>query len=378
MKEGVGMSKRWQMAARAMAAGALLFWAGLLSGQEPANPFAGLGIPELEAGGLSAAKEAGEQKVIYVVQTGDTLWDIAKRFMNSPYYWPKIWERNTFVTNPHRIYPGDVLNLYPASEKLSPLEAAGFGPMEQAQAGILETETEVAAQEESNKVFYRGIWAAGYLDAGETQSAGSIMSNPDDKALLGTGDKVYVNVGTSLGVKDGDIFSIFRIISDIRHPNPPYHVVGHRVINLGELKITQVKENVAAAVVINSYREVQDGDRIAPYTPQLTTEISIVPNQVALEGYIVANKNDTVAMGKNEIIYIDRGAQDGVVPGNTFDVYLPCETKVDPATGQAVTLPDQLIGKLLILDARPTTSVTLALASSREFAPGDHIRMVLP
>jgi len=185
-------------------------------------------------------------------------------------------------------------------------------------------------------------------------------------------------VGTSLGVKDGDIFSIFRIISDIRHPNPPYHVVGHRVLNLGELKITQVKENVAETFIINSYREVQDGDRIAPYTPQLTTEISIVPNQVALEGYIVANKNDTVAMGKNEIIYIDRGAQDGVVPGNTFDVYLPGETKVDPATGQAVTLPDQLIGKLLILDARPTTSVTLALASSREFAPGDHIRMVLP
>lgn len=360
------MSKRWQITAGAVLAAALLFGVGTGRGQE-----------ELFSAGAPAV---GEQKVIYVVQTGDTLWDIARRFMNSPYYWPKIWERNTFVTNPHRIYPGDVLNLYPSGEKLTPtMEMAGFGPTEQTSPGLLATEIEVAAEEEGgNKVVYKGLWSSGYLDTGETQSAGSIMGNPDNKSLLGTGDKVYVNVGTSLGVKRGDIFTIFRIISDIRHPNPPHHVVGHRVINLGELKITQVKEDVADAVIINSYQEVQNQDRITPYAPALTTEINLVPSQVALEGYILGNKNDTVAMGKNEIIYIDRGAQDGVVPGNIFEVYLPGETKMDPATGRMATLTDQVIGKLVVLDARPTTSVTLAIASNREFAPGYHIRMVLP
>jgi hypothetical protein len=369
-----------------MTGAALMLWAGLLLGQEPAAP-AGEGfgapvesleLPGSQPGSLASAPEAGVQKVIYVVQTGDTLWDLAQRFMNSPYYWPKIWERNPFVLNPHWIYPGDVLNLYPTGEKLSASAEMSAFQVEQAPASTVTPEVTMESAPELARVVYKGIWSMGYLDAGETQAAGSIMSNPDNKTLLGTGDRVYVNVGSNLGVKAGDLFTIFRIVSAIKHPRPPYHVVGHRVVNLGELKIGQVKENVAEAFIINSYREIQNGDRIAPYTPPLSQDILFAPNQIALEGYIVGNKNDTVSMGKDEIIYVDRGAQDGVLRGNVFEVYLPGETKLDAATGQSVTLPDQVIGQLMVVDPRPTTSVTLCIASLREFAPGELIRMAKP
>ena len=387
------MRNRWQKVVRAIMAGGLLLMPGLLLGQEPAAPageqpaappgqefgvpIESLEMPGTQPGSLTSTPESGVAKVIYVVHTGDTLWDIAGRYMNSAYYWPKIWERNPFVINPHWIYPGDQLNLYPSSEKLS-------GPslqttqVEMAQAETVKSETIMETTSEQPKVIFKGAWSMGYLDMGETQAAGSIMSNPDDKALLGTGDLVYVNVGSNLGVKQGDLFTIFRIVSDIKHPRPPYHVVGHRVVNLGELKIGQVKENVADARIINSYREIQDGDRIAPFTPPLSQEIPFTPNQIALDGYVVANKNDTVSMGKDEIIYIDKGAQDGVLRGNVFEVYLPGETKLDAATGQTVNLPDQVIGQLLVVDPRSTTSVVLCIVSLREFTPGDHIRMTKP
>ncbi len=55
----------------------------------------------------------------YIVQPGDTLWDIADQLLDDSGWWPKLWVLNPQINSPHLIFPGQKL-VFDSSDGSSP------------------------------------------------------------------------------------------------------------------------------------------------------------------------------------------------------------------------------------------------------------------
>jgi hypothetical protein len=65
-------------------------------------------------GAMTDGKErtaTGQVPELHVVQKGDTLWSLCSKYFNDPWRWPRLWAANPSITNPHWIFPGDVIRL---------------------------------------------------------------------------------------------------------------------------------------------------------------------------------------------------------------------------------------------------------------------------
>ncbi|MGH2901133.1 MAG: LysM peptidoglycan-binding domain-containing protein, partial [Solirubrobacteraceae bacterium] len=122
---------------------------------------------------------------LHVVRKGDTLWDICFLYFNDPWQWPKVWSYNPQVTNPHWIYPGDLVRLLPrgmfAQAKPAPTEPetqAGPAPADALPAPARRTEV--------------GIKQTAFVEKSDLDRSITIDGAVDEKVLLGDGDQVYL------------------------------------------------------------------------------------------------------------------------------------------------------------------------------------------
>ena len=301
---------------------------------------------------------------IYVIRPGDSLWKISKRFFNNPLLWPRLWEINPFIDNPNLIYPGEALSLKSRPPVLPVVK--------------LSPETKLASLGEivpPPPVFYYSRGGhEGFISPDEWEHMGTVLSSEPPKILLGEGDTVYVNVGWDDAVRAGDKFTLFRTSKDIFHPLTG-RKVGYKVAILGEIEISEVLGNkMSSATITNSLREITRGARIRPSEP-IVKEITLKKGEDKLEGFVVETLNSTELSGKGDIVYVDVGEEDSVVPGNTFSIYkLPRKT-FDPDEGKTVTIPSALVGKIAILNVRQESSTGIILESARQIEKGDMVSL---
>ncbi len=79
-------------------------------------------------------------------------------------------------------------------------------------------------------------------------------------------------------------------------------------------------------------------------------------------------------MASADVVYLDRGALDGLEVGNPLEVYRPGRPVKDEERQVEVEVPDWVIARLLVVAAREDSSVALVTHSTQELERGDLFR----
>jgi len=315
----------------------------------------------------------------YIVKDEDTLWDISQRFYNDPFLWPRLWHQNQYITNPHYIYPGDRIRLYPykvlIEEEVTPRveEVKPLLPPKEEVPPPLSPPPEVI-----RLVLYPEIRSAGFI-TDEMEGIGRVVAAKVDKLQWVDEDEVYINFQKGLAVQKGDEFTIFRVGEPIQHPVIKKKVVGRKVQILGRAVIIKAEEGRAqTALITRSYEAILKGDEVVPLFPP-QEELAVSRLESPVYGWIVASKQPKLELVDGDVVYIDQGEESQVRPGTLFDVLrrgVVVEYPVDKKKKEKVKLPDELIARVVVISTQLKTSTAVIVQSRRSIYVGDEIMAV--
>jgi len=221
------------------------------------------------------SNEKKGQAESYRIKQGDTLWDISARFLKDPFLWPKLWQRNPYITNPHWIYPGNSIRLTAGEEEKKeepPRPAAIEKPKVQepqvktAEAPPVEKKPEpppVKPAEEKPNFFY-DLRTSGFLSDVDYYGSGTILESREGKTLMAEGDIVYLAFRGAGPVEVGNKYTIFRASDIVFHPHTG-EKVGRRYRPAGILQVIDQHRGFGTAKVIEAFEAIFKGDMIQPY-----------------------------------------------------------------------------------------------------------------
>ncbi|TNF49291.1 LysM peptidoglycan-binding domain-containing protein [bacterium] len=329
---------------------------------------------------------AETEKKEHIVQKGDTLWDISSVYLYDPFQWPRLWNVNRDIENPHLIYPGQIINipmeiaaqrarpetarpeLPPAPEPVEVVETKPAPEPEPVEEPVLET-LPVAIQHEVIKA----LSTYGFIADKEEIGLGTITSQEEDRLLISSGQTVYVKSREKGTLETGERYSIVRVFEEVRHPVTRKRV-GYLARILGDLSVVATNEDMATAVIGDIYLETMIGDKVMKHVQHLTWHRKTGGHPgVELQGFILASPDGKMIMGEGDVLFIDLGRKDGLGTGEVLWVRdTSAGTRGPELTG--VMVPTQKnLGTIEVIIARDKTSVARITNSNREIAPGAKI-----
>lgn len=346
----------------------------------------------------------------YVVQEGDTLWDIAGRFLTRPWQWPAIWDANPEIENPHEIYPGDVISL----------AFVGGEPRLRVDDSVQRLTRKVRREPIDGPIstipldaVETFLKAPRVLSAEEFEQLPYIIANYEQRILAGPGDRTYVRGLDDAGVGEEVVLARVNFMFEDRSVNPKsdarikkklilsregqvpsdlrpasalwkstigqmdrynYPIIGYELWETARGRV--VKTGDPSIVEITSgRRETMEGDFVLPvrdhvYDPTFHPRAM---EEIPDDGRVIAISGSSYGAGHYQVVAINLGTSDGIESGHTFSAFRPGETIRDERYSlmsraafrepekRYVDLPEEFAGRIMVFRAFDHVSYALVL-----------------
>ncbi|HSC14770.1 MAG TPA: LysM peptidoglycan-binding domain-containing protein [Gammaproteobacteria bacterium] len=316
----------------------------------------------------------------YVVQRGDTLWDIASMFLRDPWYWPEIWQINPQVENPHLIFPGDTLSLAYLDDG-RPVVNLERGPqVVQAGPGVDRLSPRVRAQpleEAIQTIPYETIAAflsrPRFIDEGEVDDMPYVVALRE--ALIGSaGRDVYVR-GLEEQTPVGSVFNVVELGGAFVDPDTN-DVLGYQGTYVGQGRLDRTGDP-GTLRMLETEREVLVGDYLAAEEDAIPLNFIPRSPESEIEGRIIATTSGVSLIGQFHVVVINRGTEAGLEPGHVLRAYQTGQTIRDThrgLVGQKVRLPDEPAGTMMVFRTAERISYALVMEATTPLAVFDTVR----
>jgi hypothetical protein len=305
----------------------------------------------------------------YVVQKGDTLWDISAMFLQDPWFWPEIWYANPQVRNPHLIFPGDILTLVYMDGRPMIMLERGVGDRER-------LEPQVRVEQLEDAIFtipYDRISAflsrPAVIDRQTADRAPYILTSRRGHLVHGAHTQVYVRGGK---FSAADEFTVMNIGAELRDPDNG-RVLGYRALYVGEGQIVRTGDPATLHLTATA-REALNGDRLFPIEKDFPLRFIPRAPDREIEGRIIDIQDGVARAGAFQIVTLNRGASHGLEPGHVLSVWQAGERVSDRFGGGRVDLPDEYAGYLMIFRVFNDISFGLIMQTTNEVSVLDRVR----
>ena len=321
----------------------------------------------------------------YTVVKGDTLWDIAAKFLNHPWQWPELWKNNSQISNPHWIYPGDTIYFSVVNGRAQ-LSLSRPGPVDSGSSSgpcvlkeedlkggrkdfptsedgkllpcIRETNIKQAIELIPNDAIAKYLSSPRVVGAEELSHSPYVLGFAGEHLIGGVGDKVFVR---GMIPSDNLLYTIYRSGATYVSPETG-EILGYEAKYIADARF-ELAGDPATLAISKANEEIRMGDRLMLNAQEdVTLNYFPKPPEQKITGHIISVLGGVSQIGRYDVVVIDKGSKDGMQVGHELDIYKRGKLTLDPFSetkNDMIRLPDQIAGSLMIF--RPFERVSYAL-----------------